>query len=86
MAGDILSWRPAAERLPAVAVQSETAQRHELLKDWTQAPYARHCHPPGGEEHLLPLMVVAGAAHDAQGSKVYSEKIMETTISAFRFD
>lgn len=69
-----------------MAVQSETAQRHELLKDWTQAPYARHCHPPGGEEHLLPLMVVAGAAHDAQGSKVYSEKIMETTISAFRFD
>lgn len=68
------------------AVESEPAGRQALLAGWTQAPQARHCHPPGGEEHLLPLMVVAGAAGDAIGSKVYSEQIMQTTISAFRFD
>lgn len=68
------------------AVESAPAERQALLGDWTQAPHARHCHPPGGEEHLLPLMVVAGAAGDAPGSKVYSEEIMATTISAFRFD
>jgi len=68
------------------AVESEAEQRHALLQNWTAAPHARHCHPPGGEEHLLPLMVVAGAAGDSLGSKVYSEKIMQTTISAFRFE
>ena len=70
----------------AAAVASPSAQRNALLRDWTRAPHARDCHPPGGEEHLLPLMVAAGAAGDAQGRKVYSERIMETTVSGFRFD
>ena len=69
-----------------VAVESAAADRHALLRAWTDAPHARQCHPPRAEEHLLPLMIVAGAAHDAQGGKVYSEQIMQTTISAFRFD
>ena len=30
-------------------------------------------------------MVVAGAAGDSQGRKVYSEVVMKTTLSAFRF-
>ena len=68
------------------AVQSDPSERDALLTHWTQAPQARLCHPPRAEEHLLPLMVVAGAAGDSRGHKVYSEKIMETTISAFRFD
>ena len=68
------------------AVESAPAERERLLENWTQAPHARHCHPPAAEEHLIPLMVAAGAARDAQGRKVYSERIMETTISAFRFD
>lgn len=67
------------------AVESEPAQRNALLQAWTRAPHARDCHPMGGEEHLSPLMVVAGAAGDSMGRKVYSEKIMETTISAYRF-
>jgi len=69
----------------SAAVASEPAQRDALLGDWARAPHARLCHPPGGEEHLLPLMVAAGAGADSEGRKVYSEKIMETTISAFRF-
>ncbi|MCC2595076.1 dioxygenase [Pusillimonas sp. MFBS29] len=68
------------------AVESEPARRHDLLKQWADAPQARHCHPPRAEEHLLPLMVVAGAAGEGKGSKVYSEQIMKTTISAFRFE
>lgn len=70
----------------SAAVGAEPEQRYALLKDWEQAPQARLCHPPRAEEHLLPLLVVAGAAHEARGTKVYSEVIMETTISAFRFD
>jgi hypothetical protein len=30
-------------------------------------------------------MVAAGAAADSRGAKVYSERLLETTISAFRF-
>lgn len=67
------------------AVESAPAERDALLVDWTRAPHARLCHPPGAEEHLLPLLVAAGAAAASEGHKAYSEKIMETTISAFRF-
>ena len=67
------------------AVESAPAQREALLTDWTAAPYARDCHPHGGEEHLIPLMVAAGAGSDAEGRKVYSEEVMRTVISGFRF-
>lgn len=66
-------------------VEGPPAQRNALLQHWTRAPHARDCHPPGGEEHLLPLLVAAGAAADSAGHKVYSETVMQTTISAFRF-
>lgn len=67
------------------AVESPQAEREQLLAKWTEAPHARQCHPLNGEEHLLPLMVVAGAAGDSVGEKIYSERVMETRISAFRF-
>lgn len=70
----------------SAAVQSPPGQRTDLLQDWAKAPYARHCHPPGGEEHLIPLLVAAGAADASPGHKVYSEQVMETTLSAYRFD
>ncbi|KZC36648.1 dioxygenase [Rhodanobacter sp. FW510-R12] len=67
------------------AVESAPDRRDALLTHWMQAPNARMCHPSGAEEHLLPLMVAAGAAGDSAGRQAYSEKIMDTTISAFRF-
>lgn len=67
------------------AVESPRAIRDALLREWTQAPHARDSHPPGGEEHLLPLLVAAGAAGDAAGRRVYSEVVMHTTLSAYRF-
>ena len=69
----------------SATVEGEPARRNERLRDWTQAPHARRCHPQGAEEHLLPLLLAAGAAGESAGRKVYSERIMETTISAFRF-
>jgi len=69
----------------SAAVASPPEQRDALLRNWTQAPHARQCHPPRQEEHLIPLLVAAGAGSDAVGSKLYSERILETTISAFRF-
>lgn len=68
------------------ALESETPQREALLRQWASAPHARDSHPPGGEEHLLPLMVAAGAGTGSVGRKVYSEEVLKTTLSAFRFD
>ena len=67
------------------AAQAAPEQRHRLLADWAQAPSARLCHPPRAEEHLLPLMVVAGAAGEDLGKRVFSDRVMETTLSAFSF-
>lgn len=67
------------------AVQRSAPEREDLLRDWAQAPQARLCHPAGGEEHLIPLMVVAGAGDEAPGRRIYSERVMQTTLSAYRF-
>lgn len=67
------------------AVKSSVQERYRLLANWELAPSARQCHPPRAEEHLLPLMVVAGAAGVDAGRKVFSDRVMETTISAFCF-
>ena len=67
------------------AVQSPAAERERLLQDWASAPQARLCHPPGGEEHLIPLLVAAGAGGEVAGQRIYSERVMQTTLSAYRF-
>lgn len=66
-------------------VEAPLQIRYQALVDWTQAPSARLCHPPRAEEHLLPLMVVAGAAGEDIGRRVFSDRVMETTLSAFCF-
>lgn len=66
-------------------VEAEPSERFADLQHWTRAPHARDCHPPRAEEHLLPLMVAAGAAGDDTGQQVYSGKVLETWLSAFRF-
>lgn len=67
------------------AVEASPVQRHQALTDWAQAPSARLCHPPRAEEHLLPLMVAAGAAGQDPGRRVFSDRVMDTTLSAFSF-
>ena len=57
--------------------------RAERLARWAEAPGARAAHPEA--EHLIPLMVAAGAS-DAPGEKIYGEIVMETAVSGFRFD
>ncbi len=58
-------------------------ERSRRLSTWAAAPAARLSHPR--EEHLAPLFVVSGAAEGA-GNKAFSDEVLETTISAFRFD
>jgi aromatic ring-opening dioxygenase catalytic subunit (LigB family) len=69
----------------SAAVESAPTQRDLALQSWEQAPSARLCHPPHAEEHLLPLLVAAGAAGDSFGRKVFSDRVMHTTLSAYQF-
>ena len=57
--------------------------RSDQLARWAQAPGALTAHPRS--EHLIPLMVAAGAS-DAPGERIYSEIVLETAISGYRFD
>ncbi|MCQ8277256.1 dioxygenase [Acetobacteraceae bacterium KSS8] len=65
------------------AAEQAGPARADHLARWESAPAARLSHPEA--EHLLPLMVAAGASEQA-GERVYSEKVLETIISGFRFD
>ena len=66
------------------AVESPAAKRAELLTDWRNAPFAAYAHPR--EEHLVPLLVAAGAGGDAPGKRIFSGEPMGAAISAYRFD
>ncbi len=62
---------------------ADPAARDAALTAWAAAPFARVCHPR--EEHLLPLMVAAGAAEGDPGVRDYADHIMGKAISGFRF-
>ena len=64
-----------------------SAERNEGLANWKQAPSAAYCHPR--EEHLIPLLVVAGAASDGTaGDRCFNEPnfMGGVTVSSYRFD
>jgi aromatic ring-opening dioxygenase catalytic subunit (LigB family) len=54
-----------------------------MLAAWEQAPAARQCHPR--EEHLLPMMVAAGAAATDTGKLGLQDTVMGISISGYRF-
>jgi aromatic ring-opening dioxygenase catalytic subunit (LigB family) len=59
------------------------SERDQRLSDWTSAPSARLAHPR--EEHLLPLMVIAGAAGADRAQLPYNGKILDLRLSAYHF-
>jgi aromatic ring-opening dioxygenase catalytic subunit (LigB family) len=77
---------PVAEAFDAWLRDAATrpkAERDAQLMAWTSAPAARLAHPR--EEHLLPLMVVAGAAGADRGARAYDGTILGLRISAYHF-
>jgi aromatic ring-opening dioxygenase catalytic subunit (LigB family) len=70
------AWLDQAARLPP-------ASRTQALAYWHEAPAARICHPR--PEHLLPMMVAAGASSGA-GERIYNEQVLGALISGFRFN
>jgi len=57
--------------------------RDRSLTAWEQAPGARQAQPR--EDHLLPLMVVAGAASGEPGRTAFHGHVLGKPISGFRF-
>lgn len=66
------------------AVESPAAERDLRLAGWRKAPFAEFAHPR--EEHLIPLMVAAGAGGIAPGRRIFTDEPMGAAISAYRFD
>lgn len=66
------------------AVESPASERAAKLTAWRGAPYAAYAHPR--EEHLIPLMVAAGAGGEAPGSRIFTDEPLGAAISAYRFD
>ena len=64
-------------------VEADRDRRLEGLSHWANAPDAIKSHPR--EEHLLPLMVAAGAGDESVGTRAFSDVVMMARISAFRF-
>ena len=78
--------RAASEAFDAWLVETVTTEptsRDTRLTEWSKAPSARLAHPR--EEHLLPLMVVAGAARDDVGRVAFNGLVMGVRVSGVHF-
>lgn len=73
----------AFDRWLVEAIAAPAKERDARLAKWASAPGARDAHPR--EEHLLPLMVVAGAAGDDVGEVPYRDTLMSARILAAHF-
>ncbi len=62
---------------------SDPSSRGTKLRDWQNAPGALASHPTA--EHLEPLFVVAGAARNDVGRRVFADEILGKALSGFQF-
>ena len=65
------------------AIAEEPGVRDRRLARWSKAPGGRTAHPR--EEHLMPLMVIAGAAQGDRGTIGYNGPIMGFKCTAAHF-
>lgn len=61
----------------------DSQKRQSQLLEWEKAPSARLAHPR--EDHLLPLMVVAGAAGTDAGKVEFVDHVMGVDMASYRF-
>lgn len=78
--------QPIAETFDAwlrEVMELDVAVRNQRLLRWEEAPLARTAHPR--EEHLIPLMVVAGAAGTDAATLAFNGTFGDLRLSAFHF-
>lgn len=77
---------PVAERFDAwlreATTRAQPERDRELIR-WASAPDARNSHPR--EEHLLPLMVIAGAAGEDVATVAFNGTFAGKRLSAYHF-
>lgn len=71
------------EWLTGTVCAPDAESRNGRLKQWQTAPHARLAHPR--EEHLLPLMVASGAAGEDLGRRIFNDRVMGVSVSAYQF-
>lgn len=69
--------------LDQACVERFGEERSNMLAGWAQAPGGRESHPR--EEHLIPLMVVAGAAGNDRGTTIFNDKMLGLQVAAYAF-
>lgn len=69
--------------LTAAVTDPDPDVRARRIADWASLPNARIAHPR--EEHLLPLMVAAGAGGDDPAAHVFRDHVLGWAISGYRF-
>ena len=77
---------PASEQFDrwlTITCALPATERNQALRRWQQAPGARAAHPR--EEHLLPLMIAAGAATTGRGLHIYRDQVLGAVVSGFQF-
>ena len=61
----------------------DPASRERKLSGWAQAPGARACHPR--PEHLIPLMVAAGAGGTDRAARSFHDHLLGKAVAGFQF-
>lgn len=95
--GSGMSFHNLGERGPHVTARSadwdaaltdavtdtDPERRAERIAHWDRLPFARFAHPR--EEHLLPLMMVLGAAGEDTAVRSHSSEVFGWNVSGYRF-
>jgi aromatic ring-opening dioxygenase catalytic subunit (LigB family) len=69
--------------LAEAVAHADPERRAQALAHWPAAPGALDCHPRA--EHLLPLMVAAGAGQSDRGWRPYTETLLGKPVCAVQF-
>jgi aromatic ring-opening dioxygenase catalytic subunit (LigB family) len=69
--------------LGSAIAQPDWRVRNDMLIHWENAPGARLAHPQ--EDHLIPLMVVAGAAAEDSGRDAFVDHAFNVPMASYEF-
>jgi aromatic ring-opening dioxygenase catalytic subunit (LigB family) len=71
------------EWLNEAVTEPDATLRERKLTSWAEAPGARGCHPR--PEHLIPLMVAAGAGGADVARRSFHDRLLGKSVSGFQF-